>query len=123
MARKNNPNNDDLPIFSRWLSFLEWLLPTTEKFPKRVRFTFADRINNLALDIVEDLVDARYTRDKAPILQRINLRLEKLRILLRLCHGQGILPHGGFEHAARAINEVGRMLGGWLRQQQDGASP
>jgi hypothetical protein len=46
------------------MQFLEWLLPTTEKFPKRVRFTFSDRINNLALDIMEDLVEARYSRNK-----------------------------------------------------------
>ena len=105
-------------ILSRWMEFLEWLLPTTEKFPKRVRFTFADRINNLALDIVEDLVEARYTRDKRLLLQRVNLRLEKLRILLRLCHRLRYLPHQGYEHASRSLNEVGRMLGGWIKQQE-----
>ncbi len=112
------PKVDELPIFTRWMQFLEWLLPTTENFPKRVRFTFADRINNLALDIVEDLVEARYSRDKQPLLKRINLRLEKLRILLRLCHRMKYLAHQGYEHAMRALNEVGRMLGGWIKQQQ-----
>ena len=105
-------------IFTRWMQFLEWLLPTTEKFPKRVRFTFADRINNLALDIVEDLVEARYSRDKRLLLQRLNLRLEKLRILLRLCHRLRYLPHQGYEHASRSLNEVGRMLGGWIKEQE-----
>jgi hypothetical protein len=108
---------EELPIFTRWMQFLEWLLPATEKFPKRVRFTFADRINNLALDIAEDLVEARYSRDRQPLLRRINLRLEKLRILLRLSHRMKYLPHQGYEHAARNLNEVGRMLGGWMKQQ------
>jgi hypothetical protein len=112
------PDQDDPPIFTAWMQFLEWLLPTTEKFPKRVRFTFADRINNLALDIAEDLVEARYTRDKQSILRRINLRLEKLRVLLRLCHRLQYLPHAGYEHAAKSVNGVGRMLGGWIRDQQ-----
>ena len=112
------PKAEDLPIFTAWMQFLDWLLPTTEKFPKRVRFTFADRIDTLALDIVEDLVEARYSRDKQHLLKRINLRLEKLRILLRLCHQLQYLPHQGYEHAMRAINEVGRMLGGWLKQQE-----
>ncbi|MFZ4702991.1 MAG: diversity-generating retroelement protein Avd [Candidatus Methylumidiphilus sp.] len=111
-------DTDDLPIFTRWMQFLEWLLPTTEKFPKRVRFTFSDRIENLALDIAEDLVEARYSRDKQTILRRINLRLEKLRILLRLCHSLRYLPHQGYEHASKSINEVGRMLGGWIKEQQ-----
>lgn len=110
---------DEMPIFTRWMQFLEWLLPATEKFPKRVRFTFADRINNLALDIVEDLVEARYSRDKQQLLKRINLRLEKLRILLRLCHRLKYLPHQSYEHAMHALNEVGRMLGGWIKQQQE----
>jgi hypothetical protein len=29
------------------------------------------------------------------------------------------LPHQGYEHAMRALNEVGRMLGGWMKQQAD----
>jgi hypothetical protein len=105
-------------ILIHWLELLEWLLPATEKFPKRVRFTFADRINNLALDIAEDLVEARYTRDKQAILRRVNLRLEKLRILLRLSHRLQYLPHAGYEHAAKSVNSVGRMLGGWMRGQE-----
>jgi len=109
---------DELPIFTRCVEFLEWLLPATEKFPRRVRFTFPDRIDRLALDIVEDLVEARYSRDKRAVLQRINLRLEKLRILLRLCHRLKYLSHQGYEHASRSLNEVGRMLGGWIKQQE-----
>ncbi|MBI3019455.1 MAG: hypothetical protein HYY61_06155 [Deltaproteobacteria bacterium] len=33
-------NTPDLPIFVKWIDFLKWLLKTTEKFPKKVRFTF-----------------------------------------------------------------------------------
>jgi hypothetical protein len=113
----NRQKGEDLPIFVHWMEFLKWLLPTTEKFPKRLRFTFVDRIHNLALDIVEDLVEARYTRDKRDILKRANLRLEKLRVLMRLCHDGRYLSHDGYQFAARALNEAGRMLGGWLRQQ------
>ena len=117
------PDQDELPIFTAWMQFLEWLLPATEKFPKRVRFTFADRINSLALDIAEDLVEARYSRDKQAILRRVNLRLEKLRVLLRLCHRLQYLPHAGYEHAAKSVNAVGRMLGGWAREQQQRGRP
>jgi four helix bundle protein len=112
------PKLDDLPIFVKWTAFLAWLLPTTEKFPKKVRFTFTNRIDNLALDVVEDLVEARYRRDKRAILAQANLRLEKLRILLRLCHDLHYLPHTSYEHAMRAITEVGKMLGGWRKHQE-----
>jgi hypothetical protein len=112
----------ELPILIKWMEFLKWLLPTTEKFPKRVRFTFADRINNLALDMVEDLIEAQYTRQKRAILQRANLRLEKLRILLRISCEQQYLSYKAYKHAMQAVNEVGRMLGGWIKQQEQNYS-
>ncbi len=108
----------ELPVFVKWMAFMEWLLPVTERFPKRVRFVFTDRINNLALDIVEDIVEARYSGpDKKLVLRRANLRLEKLRILLRLCHTMRHLDHKRYQYAMRGINEVGKMFGGWLKQQ------
>lgn len=108
----------ELPILVKWMEFLKWLLPAMEKFPKRVRFTFADRINNLALDIVEDLIEAQYTHPKRALLQRANLRLEKLRILLRISCEQKYLPYKAYEYAMRSVNEVGKMLGGWIKQQE-----
>ena len=90
------PRDGDLPIFVAWMDFLTWLLPTTAKLPKHVRFSFANRIDNLALDVAEDLVEARYSRNKGSVLARANLRLEKLRILLRLCHQLGYFPHARF---------------------------
>ena len=109
--------DDELPVFVKWIEFLEWLLPTTAKFPHKARFTFATRIDNLALDLVEDLVEARYTREKQATLARANVRLEKLRVLLRLCHKLCYLSHGSYEYAMRRVNEIGAMLGGWRRQQ------
>ncbi len=110
---------DELPVFVKWMDFLEWLLPTTEKFPKRVRFTLSQRIDNLALDVVEDLVEARYSRSKQAILRRANLRLEKLRVLLRVSYRQKHLPSRQYEHAMKALHGVGRMLGGWIRFQRE----
>lgn len=107
----------ELPVFVKWMEFLEWLLATTNKFPQKTRFSFGQRIEGLALDVVEDLVEARYSRDKRALLKRANLRLEKLRVLLRLSHRMHYLSHEGYEYAARAINESGRMLGGWIKQQ------
>jgi hypothetical protein len=109
----------ELPVFVKWMEFLEWLLPTTDKFPRKIRHTFGQRIEELALDVVEDLIEARYSRERRPALKRANLRLEKLRILLRLSHRLRHLSQHGYEHAMKGINEVGRMLGGWLKHGQE----
>ena len=109
---------NELPLFAHWMDWLRWLLPTTEKFPKRLRFTLTQRIDNLALDIAEELVEARYTRRKRDRLHSINRKLERLRILLRLSHDLQALPHRQYEFAMRSLDEAGRMVGGWLKQQE-----
>src|ERR1035438_9162062 len=82
---QQSADKEDLPIFIKWMDFLKWLLVTVDGFPKTARFTFADRLINLALSIVEDLVEARYSRNKYQVLRRANMSLEKMRVLLRIC--------------------------------------
>ncbi|MCP4399317.1 MAG: diversity-generating retroelement protein Avd [bacterium] len=116
MASKRS---EDPIVFVKWMEFLKWLLPLLEKFPKRVRFTVSSRIENLALDLVEDLIEARYTHQKQQILRRANLRLDKLRVLLRISCEQRYISYKAYEYAIRAINEVGRMLGGWMKEREN----
>jgi four helix bundle protein len=110
-------SHKELPIFVRWYKFLGWLLDTTEKFPKRVRFTFSSRLDNLALDILEKITEAAYSKDKVNILKRINLEIEKMRVLLRLCHDKQYLSSRGYEHAAKELYEIGNMVGGWIKER------
>lgn len=107
----------DPPLFVLWYDFLKWLIEKTDKFPRKVRFTLSSRIENLGLDIVESLVEARYSRDKADALRSIDLGMEKLRVLLRIAHDLGHLDHKGYEYAARQMAEAGKMVGGWRKHQ------
>ncbi len=114
-----SPEEQDLSIFLKWTEFIEWLFPHTEKFPKRSRFTIALRIENLSLDIIEDLTEARYKQNKIEILRKINLNLEKIRIMLRLAHKFRYLSTQSYEFSCRSLNEVGSMIGGWIKQQEN----
>ena len=60
---------------------------------------------------MEDLVEARYTRRKTEHLKAINLKLERLRVLLRICHELQYLPHESYEFAMRSLDsEIRRFL-------------
>ena len=112
---------EKLQVFVKWVEFLQWLLNTTEKFPKKVRFTFTTRIDNLALDILEDIIECRYHRvAREEGFKRINIRLEKLRVLLRICHEERYLSNKQYKYSAVHINEVGKMIGGWLGEEREG---
>ena len=110
-----NPQNKELPVILKWQDFLTWLFPATAKFPKRVRMSFSQRIEELALDVLDQLVQARYAKNKKPYLHQANLCLERLRILLRLAQKLHYMAYSAYEYALRSINEAGKMLGGWMK--------
>jgi len=53
----------------------------------------------------------------------MNLRLEQLRVLLRLCHDRRLLTPEGYEYGARMLLEAGRMVGGWIRSREPAVTP
>ena len=95
--------------------FLLWLGPTLEKFPKDKRYTLGDRIQNQALDILECLIEATYTRDRVLHLRRANLGIEKLRFLFRLAADLKVLDRRRYEFVARTLDETGRSVGAWAK--------
>ena len=108
----------ELLVLARFEEFCGWLLDRTAKWPKSARFTLTQRIENHALDIVEDLVCARYQRrERSERLERVNLRLERMRHLFRLARGAGACPFKVFEASMRALDETGRMVLGWRKGQ------
>jgi hypothetical protein len=108
----------ELPLFLHWEKFLLWLLPKTGEFPRSVRFTLQQRIDNAALEVLEGILAARYRRDRAGYLHAISLGIDRLQVLLRIAHELGHLDHRGYEHAARQLDEAGRMAGGWLKHAE-----
>jgi hypothetical protein len=95
--------------------FLMWLVPAIEKFPRKQKFLLGDRIQTTALDILECLIEATYTRDRKGQLARANLGIEKLRFFFRLAVELHYLDRRRYQHAARTLDEIGRLIGGWVK--------
>ena len=112
---------DDMVIFTRTLDLLDWLLPKSEQFPKLYRSTVTQRLMDAVLDFQEALFDAAAqsgtVRQKA--LRAANAELDKIRLYLRLAHRWHWLNDGQYEHVSRMIAEIGRLLGGWIKQTQN----
>ena len=103
------------PIFTRTYDLLRWLIPATVKFPREQRFVLAERVQRNALGFHEALMEAALSREPGPILLRADVALAKLRVQMRLCHDLQLLTLKQYEHAARMMDEVGRLLGGWRK--------
>ena len=115
------PRNPLPPVLEKMYQFLLWLIPTVDTFPRSQKFLLGDRVQRTALDVLEALIEAAYTRERTALLVRANLGLEKLRFLLRLAQDLRYLDLRRYELAARSIDEIGRMVGGWRKASQPDA--
>ena len=57
--------------------FILWLIPTLARFPRSQKFLLGDRMQNTAIDILEALIEATYTKDRdgTPCTQKATLSL------------------------------------------------
>ena len=103
------------PALEKHYQFLLWLVPTLEKFPKTQKFLLGDRLQQLASEVLERLIEATYSANPTAPLNACNLSLEKMRYFMRLSHDLRYLDARRYEFAARALDETGRLVGGWLK--------
>jgi four helix bundle protein len=106
---------DQLTIFEKTYELILWLYPAVRKFPKAQRFVLGQQIENTALDILRGIIRANAEREKLPYLKRISVDLDTLRILLRLSKDLELISVRQYRFSAEKVNEVGKLLGGWMR--------
>lgn len=106
------------PIFVKSFETLVWILEHTRKFPKHQRFVLAKRIEDAALTFQDQIVFAAKSDDPLPALRRADVELERLKLYNRLSLKLKLCSFPQYEFLARALDEVGRLLGGWMRARR-----
>jgi 23S rRNA-intervening sequence protein len=105
----------EVDAITKLYDFILWIIPKLEKYPRSQKYILADRIQSLTLDILELLIEAAYSKKKDDALRSANLKLEKLRYLIRLSKDLHFLNITSYEFSARSINDIGSSVGGWLK--------
>jgi hypothetical protein len=110
-------------VLTRTDDFIKWFLPKIEKFPRNYKFLFGDRLVEIQLDVLENLIEAYYRKEKLANLRAANIGLEKLRHLLQISTEMRFLSFDQLEYATRSLNQIGSQIGGWIRQQEGKHGP
>ena len=113
--------NQDLLVIKKGSDFSKWLLQHTGKFPKSYRFSVAAKLENAILDFIELATVANMRADKIPLLRKADEALARLRLLFRLSYEMRFVNLKSYEFGSKQVNELGRLLGGWIKRP--GASP
>jgi hypothetical protein len=85
-------------------------------FPKSERFTMVADIKMSIYKILRTMIRANKSRNRLPLLYEIDVELECLRTMIRLSMTLGFLPFKKYEVMSQKLVEIGKMLGGWMKQ-------
>lgn len=107
---------DELPVIVKTYDLILWSCNHTARFPRNHRFVLGERIERRLYSLLETLLEAKYQRERVQLLETANRHLEILRFQIRLAKDLQCLKLSGYEFASRAIDELGRMIGGWARK-------
>ena len=110
----------NLEVAVQWEDVVHELFVITGRFPKAVRYVTANRITNLALDIMSLLVEAQYapTQEQPPLLSRASVLITQLRVLLRISARERWLSLGQLDLICTQIDVVGKRIYAWKETQK-----
>ena len=92
-----------------------WIIPKVEKFPKSYRFSIGQSLVTASTELLLNLVDATYQARNAGSLAAAVREVNRVRYLTRLAKDLHAITVENHEFAAKAMDEIGRMTGGWLK--------
>ena len=104
-----------LIIYQRHYDLMIYSFPIVSRFPRDQRFVLGQQIQNQMVEIGKMLVHANKLKQKRGKLYEIDIEREKLRLLVRRARDLGFLTTRKYSHHCEQIEEIGRLLGGWLK--------
>ena len=104
-------------IIQKVYDLLKTTIPFLNTLPRSQKFTLGDKIQTHLSELLELLIRAYYAPpvQKREKLNQVNITLEILRHYFRLCFDLNYIPFKKYEGFAQQLNEIGRMVGGWIK--------
>jgi hypothetical protein len=110
-------NDIDIPILKKTYELYSVFHEYRKVISKVDRFTIYERSENLMIDLIELFLEAGYTKtgSKSAMLEKASVKLNTLRFFVRLMKETKVFDLKKYTTLQEKIDEIGRMLGGWIR--------
>ncbi|MBU4512313.1 diversity-generating retroelement protein Avd [Patescibacteria group bacterium] len=104
--------------YKLWRSFLPHI-------PRLSRYTLGAKIDTLFAEIVELILQAGYSsRDrKIETVNRASIKFDALKFFLQVAWEMKVLDNKKYAQLSMLLAEIGRMLGGWLKDLKKETPP
>ena len=124
--------HDEATLDTKFVNFARQMNDYLNHFPKHEKYGLSQQIRNSAYGLYGFIVESQKRYAKKTSLGNADITHEQLRMFLRLAFELGYFkykdgaPAGGTEKTAthrylaisRMVDELGRMLGGWIQAER-----
>jgi hypothetical protein len=117
-------SKNELTIVMKAKDLCTYIVTTTQKSPKQFRFTFVGRLQNLAMDVIENIYRANETfvakGNQAALEKRLDFQhqaLTSLKILAyfsEMAMAQKCILPKQYEQIAKLATDCQRLIGAWI---------
>ncbi|MDO8517949.1 MAG: four helix bundle protein [bacterium] len=98
---------------------------TQRHFPKKSRFTLGSKIDITFIETIEAVYIASYLprEQKLPFVRKAIGKMDLVKFFLQVAWEAGDLDAKKYASLGEPLSDIGKMLGGWLRNVQNETPP
>lgn len=113
-------NEIDIPIIQKANDLYKVFHEYRKLVSKNDRHTIFERVDNTIVETISCFLQAGYVQpiDRARVLEKASLNLNLIRFFIRLMKEIRSIDNKKYVELQTIIDEIGRMLGGWIRSQK-----
>jgi len=118
MNSNNIPNRATLPILKQLIAIYKMWHEIMPSLAKTSRYTLGEKIDNFFLAVIELVHTASFLskEQKQPYLQNAAVKIDLLKFFLQITWEIRAIDTKKYITLSELLDEIGRMLGGWIRQ-------
>ena len=108
---------EELKILQKTYDMIKYGNQCLLQFPRAERYALAAEIKQSMYKILRLIIQTNKQRNKRQLQMEIDTELDVLRTFIRLAADKDTkyLPLRKYEIWSKQLNEIGKMLGGWIK--------
>ena len=111
---------DHLPVYQSIYNINLYFFKLSRGFPKDYKYCLAQEIKALLTELLDCIIIANSQSEKAEILKKAILIIERIKIKERLLHDLKVMNMKSYEYFSRELIEISKQLEKWLGWSENG---
>lgn len=102
-----------LPVFQKGYDFNLEIYHTTHNFPREYKYSLGQKLKEISSELLDLIVVTNSKEDKGPYFPEIKIRIERLRIQLRVAYDLSAVKAKRLEFLNRMLEDISKQVSGW----------